>query len=253
MAFKRFSARADKTRPRRLRHPVAAPVVIRHSVSARRRVLTWTLMAMLALALGLALFIAGRISAGDKRLLGNLQGDGLAGQIGQMKSDNARLTEAYNKAATQLEIERGARKTLEAQVGRLEDERDRLNRDLALFDNLFPTDGQSSLPTIRSFRIEPVMSSGTPSTWRYRALVMRGGKSTDNFKGQFRLQVRYRLDGQEVQATSEANGRSSQTIELQRYRRIEGHFQSPAGATLLGATAQVMQNGRPVAESRFKP
>lgn len=253
MPFKPFSARSDKTRPRRLRHPVASPVVIRHTVSARRRMLAWTLTALLVLAAGLALFIAGRISAGDNRMLGKLRGDDLAGQIGQLKSENTRLTEAYNKAATQLAIERGARKTLEAQVGRLEDERDRLNRDLALFDNLFPTDGQSSLPTIRSFRIEPVMSSGTPSTWRYRALVMRGGKSADSFKGQFRLQVRYRLDGREIQADSEQNGRSSQDIELQRYRRIEGHFQSPPGATLLGATAQVMQNGKPVAESRFKP
>jgi outer membrane murein-binding lipoprotein Lpp len=213
----------------------------------------WVALATLVLVLGLAAFIAGRISAGDVHILGNRQISELSTQISQLKSDNARLTDAYNSAATQLEIARGARKTLEAQVGRLEDERDRLNRDLALFDNLFPTNGQSSLPTIRSFRIEPVMSSGTPSTWRYRALVMRGGKSTDSFKGQFRLQVRYRLDGRDIQAASEENGRSSQPIELQRYRRIEGHFQSPPGATLLGATAQVMQNGKPVAESRFKP
>lgn len=216
--------------------------------------LTWTAYILAALLLSAALFAAGRLSAGDGSLLNLGQVSTLTAQLKQSKSENARLVEAYNNTATQLEIERGARKTLESQVARLEDERDRLNRDLALFDNLFPSGGdQSKLPTIRSFRVEPIIASATPSTWRYRVLVMRGGKTTDTFRGQFRLTVRYKLNGHEIQATSAENGNSTQDLELQRYRRIEGHFQAPTGATLLGATAQVMQNGKPIAESRFRP
>lgn len=215
--------------------------------------LIWSGVVLLVLALAGGLFFAGRISAGDNYFKNLSKLRELSSEIDRLGKENHHLTEAYNTASTQLEIERGARKALESQIARLEDERNRLNRDLALFDNLFPTDGQSSVPTIRSFRVEPIIASGAPSTWRYRALVMRGGKATDSFSGTFRLQVRYRMNGQEILANTAEAGRTSEPLELQRYRRIEGHFQAPAGATLLGATAQVMQNGKLVAESRFRP
>ena len=253
MPVKRFLARVGKARSRRLRHSAAAPVVIRHPVSTWRRMVILVGSGLLALVLGAGLFLAGQISVGDDRFLKLGRIKDLASEVDRLKSENARLTEAYNSTSTQLEIERGARKPLESQVGHLEDERNRLNRDLALFDNLFPADAGSSQPSIRSFRVEPIIASGSPSAWRFRALVMRGGKAKDSFKGMFRLQVRYRLNGREIMADTPESGRITEPIELQRYRRVEGHFRSPPGATLLGATAQVMQNERLITELKFHP
>jgi hypothetical protein len=259
MPIKRFlahaAARRDKHRlpHRRSNTKIASKVVIRKPVPWQRRLLYGLVIALAVGAIGYGLFIAGQMSVGFNsfRTLGRIRD--LSTENDTLRDSNTKLTDAYNSVTTQLNIERGARNTLEAQVSKLEDERSQLNRDLALFDNLFPTSGQGSLPTIRGFRVEPVVAAGANSAWRYHILVMRGGKSEGTFKGTFRLQVRYRQAGQEIHAQTPANGNITEAMEFQRYRRIEGDFQAPPGAAMLGATAQLVQNGRIIAESAFRP
>jgi hypothetical protein len=259
MPIKRFLARAaarrDKSKPlrRRSHTTIASHVVIRRPVTWQRRLLLWLVLAVAAGSVGIGLFIFGQWSAGFNSLQSASRIYDLKTESARLKDMNAKLSDAYNVASTQLAIERGARGSLEKQIGKLEEERNQLSRDLALFENLFPASGQDSQPTIRSFRIEPVSSPGAPASWQYRILVMQGGQTQVEFKGMFQLQVRYRQNGQEFTARSIDNGNITEPLAFQRYRRIEGRFQPPAGAVMLGATARVMQNGRPVAESAFHP
>jgi hypothetical protein len=251
----RTAARRDKHRSlrRRGQTAIASRVVISRPASWRRRLLLGSLLVLAAGATGFGLYIAGQSSAGYDSLHSAGRIRDLAAENDRLEARNAKLAVAYNATVTQLDIERGARKTLENQVHKLEDERSQLSRDLALFDNLFPTAKQNNLPAIRSFRIEPVVASATPATWRYRVLVMRDPQAQGSFVGEFRLLVNYRMNGREIPAQTPATGQVSEALQFQHYRRVEGRFQVPPGAVMLGATARVMDNGKLIAESAFRP
>lgn len=251
----RTAARRDKQRSLRRRGQTAIVprVIISRPASWRRRLLLGGALVLVAGTTGFGLYIAGQLSAGYDSLHSAGRIRDLAAENARLEASNAKLTGAYNATTTQLDIERGARKTLEIQVHKLEDERSRLNRDLALFDNLFPTAKQNNLPAIRSFRIEQVVASATPATWRYRVLVMRDAQAQGSFAGEFQLQVSYRLNGQEIQAQTPAAGKVSEPLQFQHYRRVEGRFQVPPGAVIVGATTRVVENGRLIAESVFRP
>lgn len=251
----RTAARRDKTRSlrRRGQTAIASQVIISRPVSWQRRFLMWALLVLITGAAGFGLYLAGQLSAGYDSLHSTSRIRELAMENAQLETKNAKLTEAYNATATQLDIERGARKMLENQVHTLEDERSELNRDLALFDNLFPTAKRSNLPAIRSFRIEPVVASTTPTTWRFRVLVMRDPQALGTFVGELQLQVAYRMNGQEIQAQTPATGNVTEPLQFHHYRRVEGRFQAPQGAVMLGATARVVENGKLIAESAFHP
>lgn len=256
MPIKSFLARRSARRGllrRKAKNQIASRVVIRKPVSWQRRLLWGGLIAVGTLLAGGGLFLAGQYSAGYDSFGSVRRIAGLTEANTGLRSQNEELSAALKSTTTQLHIEQGARQTMAGQIAKLEDERDRLNRDLALFDNLFPSSDSDGQPTIRGFRIEPASAAGNPGSWRYRILIMRPGKAKDTFLGDVRLQVRYRLDGHDIVARTPETGNMVERLEFQRYQRVEGHFQLPAGAKLLGATARVMENGRLVAESIYRP
>lgn len=204
------------------------------------------------LLLGGGLFVAGQYSAGHASLDSALTQRAQAAEIARLRDRLADSERQFAEINTQWRIDQGARSTLEAQVRKLDEERNRLSRDLAVFENLFPSSGPAGQPSVRGFRIEPASVGGGDGRWRYRLLIMRSGTG-NRFQGEIQLQVRYRMDGREVHAASPAQGRVSERLEFERYQRVEGEFQAPAGAKVLGAIARVMENGRPVAESTTQP
>lgn len=255
MPIKSFLARRSQRRTpfrRKSATAVTSRVVIRKPLSHRARLLWGTLAVAGTLVLGSGLFLAGQYSAGHASLESVLTERAQAAEIAHLRdqlADNERKLAEIN---TQWRIEQGARTTMETQVRKLDEERNRLSRDLAVFENLFPSAGPAGQPSVRGFRIEPASVGGSDGRWRYRLLIMRSG-AADRFLGEIQLQVRYRLGGREVLAASPAQGRVNERLEFERYQRIEGEFQAPVGAKVLGATARVMENGRSVAESTTQP
>ncbi|MDD4881913.1 MAG: hypothetical protein PHR30_04460 [Gallionellaceae bacterium] len=256
MPIKSFLARR-RARRGDLRHKakthIASRVVIKKPVSWQRRLLWGGLIAVVAVLAGAGLFVAGQYTAGYDSLSTGRRMATLEQANSGLRTQNEELSTTLKTTTTQLHIEQGARQSMASQIVKLEDERSRLNRDLALFDNLFPSSDSDGQPSIRGFRIEPASAAGNPGSWRYRILIMRPGKARDSFVGDAQLQVRYRLDGHDIVARTPETGNISEHLEFQRYQRVEGHFQAPAGAKLLGATARVMDNGRLVAESIYRP
>ncbi|MDD3530044.1 MAG: hypothetical protein PHS77_09240 [Gallionellaceae bacterium] len=230
------------------RNHAAARVVIKKPVSWQKRLFWGALLTLTTVLTGVGLFIGGQYSVGYNSFDVTRRIASLTQENSDLRAHNEELSDALKTATTQLHIEQGARRSMEGQILRLEDERNRLNRDLALFDNLFPTAGAEGRPIIRGFRIEPAGGS-----WRYRILIMRPGRSQDTFSGNLQIQVRYRQDGRDILATTPETGKISERLQFQRYQRVEGHFQAPDGAKLLGAVARVMENDRLVSESIYKP
>lgn len=237
---------------RRRKLALAHRVEIRRPVSWLHRALWVMAVAGIALAGGYGLFVFGQRSAGYDSWASGQRIDAVEAENTRLHDGNQALLTSSREMLTQLQIERGARQALETQVLRLEEERARLGRDLALFENLFPASGVDGVPEIRGFRVEPVVAEGGEGTWRYRVLVMRGGDPKDDFQGEFKLLARYRLGSRELAATTATDGRISEALQFRRYQRIEGQFQAPKGGVLLGAVAKVEENGRPVSESVFR-
>lgn len=251
MPIKSFLARRAARRfGRRPRHHVASRVVIRKPVSLRTRLLWGGLIAIAVIAAGAGLFLAGQYSAGYASVTSLLRQRELTDENHRLRAQTAELSDTLATITTQLRIEQGARKSMEGQIARLDEERNRLSRDLAVFENLFPSNGEPGQPSIRGFQVE---QAGTPGAWRYRLLLMRPGKPDGSFAGEIRLQVSYRQDGRDVAAQTREAGKVEEAVRFERYQRIEGEFQAPAGAKLLGASARLMENGRPVAESTYRP
>lgn len=234
------------------RSHITSRLVISKPVSLRKRLLWGGLAALVAALAGAGLFLAGQYSAGFSSLDSALRLRALMEENEGLRKRVVELSDNLASITTQLRIDQGARATLEAQMLKLEEDRNRLSRDLALFENLFPSSGVEGQPTIRGFRIEPASTTGNPGDLRYRLLIMRSAR-TGSFSGDVQVQVRYRQDGREVLAQTPDTGRVQERIEFDRYQRMEGRFQAPQGAKLLGAVARVMENGRPVAESTFQP
>ncbi|MFA5082338.1 MAG: DUF6776 family protein [Hydrogenophilaceae bacterium] len=256
MPIKSFLARRSARRGllrRKVKNQIASRVVIRKPVSWQRRLFWGGLITAGTLLAGGGLFMAGQYSAGYDSFGSVRHIAALTEANAGLRTQNEELSTALKTTTTQLHIEQGARQAMAGQIVKLEEDRSRLNRDLALFDNLFPSSDSDGKPSIRGFRIEPASSAGNPGSWRYRILIMRPGKARDSFVGDALLQVRYRLDGHDIVARTPETGNISEHLEFQRYQRVEGHFQLPSGAKLLGATARVMDNGRLVAESIYRP
>jgi hypothetical protein len=251
MPIKTILARRDARRNARRwgsKTQLTSKLVIRKPVSPRTRLFWSGLIGLAAGLLGVGLFVAGQYSVGFDSLGVKLNLRDLKSENETLTQRNSELTSAIGTVSTQLRIEQGARQAMEKQLAQLQDDRERLQRDLALFDNLFPSKGVDGRPDIRVFQIEP----DGPDAWRYRLLIMRPGKEETDFKGEFRMEARYRLDGRELVARSAAEGKLAETLFFQRYQRLEGRFQAPAGAKLLGATARVVENGKSVAESAYR-
>ncbi len=256
---RRVQAQASNVRPpgRRGRAKLAANmaprVVIGRPPSWRRRVLWIGVALLLASAGGFGLYIAGQRSAGHDRFEALETIAHLRDENAALKAQHAQISQSLDHASSQLRIELAARQGLEGQVRRMEEERGRLSQDLALFENLFPVNSTDGVPAIRGFRIEPVEIGGPSSAWRYRVLVMRGGQPKDDFRGEFRLSARFRVGNRDIDAVAPENGQVATSLQFRTYQRIEGRFQAPQGAKLLGAKARVEENGKLVSESAFRP
>lgn len=253
MPIKSFLTGSSLRRGRSGRGKAIAPhVVISKPESWSSRVLLASVMAVLAMSLGIGLFFAGQYSAGYAVLQSNSRIRDLAQENSQLRTQVKGLSDSLAATATQLHIEQGARQSMESQLSKLEEERDRLTRDLTLFENLFPSNESSDQPNIRGFRIEPA-STANPDEWRYRLLIMRPGNHPKDFVGEMQLETRYQANGKVVQANSRESGQVRETLKFDRYQRMEGHFKTPPGTKLLGALVRVVENGRPIAESTYQP
>ena len=132
---------------------------------------------------------------------------------------------------------------LAAQVKNLEEENNRLKEDLAFFENVVPSERRGDKVSIHRFKVERDV---LPGEYRYRLLVLQGGKLDREFHGSLQLVVEMQQDGRDatiiIPEASEA-GSAAFKLNFKYFRRIEGTFRVPPGARVRTIQARIMENG----------
>jgi hypothetical protein len=125
----------------------------------------------------------------------------------------------------------------------LEDENNRLKEDLAFFENLVPSERRGEKVSIHRFKVERDV---LPGEFRYRLLVLQGGRLDREFHGSLQLVVEMQQEGRDatiVIPDSTETGSTSFKLNFKYFRRVEGTFRVPAGARVRTVQARILENG----------
>ena len=227
----------------RQRFGISAPrMTVQTHVAWYWRWLGMLIFLSLALALAAWMYDAGRRFAGFDR--GELQ-DQLARlreAMGGLESEASRLRSIAAASESRLKIEQTAQSQLAAQVKSLEDENNRLKEDLAFFENLVPTERRGEKVSIHRFKVERDV---LPGEYRYRLLVLQGGKLDREFHGSLQLVVEMQQEGRDATIIfpDSSDTGNAYKLNFKYFRRIEGTFRVPAGAKVRTIQARIMENG----------
>jgi hypothetical protein len=196
-----------------------------------------------ALALAAWMYDAGRRFAGFDR--SELQNEfaRLGESMARLESEAARLRSIVNASESRLKIEQTAQVQLGAQVKALEDENNRLKEELAFFENLVPSERRGEKVSIHRFKVDRDV---LPGEFRYRLLVLQGGRLDREFHGSLQLVVEMQQEGRDatiVIPDSAETGGTAFKLNFKYFRRVEGTFRVPAGARVRTVQARILENG----------
>ena len=199
-------------------------------------------VATLAVSLVVAawLYDAGRRFAGFDRSETEQELSQLRAGVARLEEETRRLRAIADVGESRLRIEQSAQAQLGAQVKSLEEENTRLKEDLAFFENLTPTADRLS---IHRLKVEP---DALPGEYRYRFLVLQGGRRDRGFQGSMQLVVSVQENGRDAtllipdQASA---GDPAYRLQFKYFRRVEGTFRVAPNAKVLSVQARVLEAG----------
>lgn len=225
----------------RLRFGISAPkMTVRTHVAWYWRWLGMIVVAAAALALAGWIYDAGSRFAGFDRGESEQELQRLRASAGQLQAESARLRAVADASESRLKIEQAAQAQLAAQVKALENENAHLKEDLAFFENLLPS--QEKL-TINRFKVEP---DALPGEYRYRLLVLQGGRRNNAFHGSLQLVVNVQEQGRNammiIPNAAQADN-PAYKLSFKHFLRVEGTFRVPAGAKVRNVQARVLEDG----------
>jgi hypothetical protein len=197
----------------------------------------------IALALAAWMYDAGRRFAGFDRSELQNEFTQLRDSMTRLESEAARLRSIANASESRLKIEQTAQNQLAAQVKTLEDENNRLKEDLAFFENLVPSERRGEKVSIHRFKVERDV---LPGEFRYRLLVLQGGKLDREFHGSLQLVVEMQQEGRDATMVIPDSGDAGNSVfklNFKYFRRVEGTFRVPAGAKVRTIQARILENG----------
>lgn len=228
----------------RQRFGISAPkMTVRTHVAWYWRWLGMLVFLSFAFALAAWMYDAGRRFAGfDRSELENELAT-LRDSMTRLEAEAARLRAIVNASDSRLKIEQTAQAQLATQVKTLEDENNRLKEDLAFFENLVPTERRGDKVSIPRFIVERDV---LPGEYRYRLLVLQGGRLDREFHGSLQLVVEMQQDGRNatiVIPDPSESGNAAFKLNFKYFRRVEGTFRVPAGAKVKTVQARVLENG----------
>lgn len=206
----------------------------------------WRLLAIIAvlscsLVLAAWMYDAGRRFAGFDRSEAEQELSQLRESVGKLTEESARLRASVNASESKLQIERAAQTQLGRQVKALEDENAQLKEDLAFFENLIPGEHRDNTLLINRFRTEP---GALPGEFRYRLLLLQGGRRDKPFQGNLQLLVTLHQDGKDaIIAFPEAAATQAYKISFKYFQRIEGMFRVAPGARVKMVQVRIFENG----------
>lgn len=229
----------------RLRMGIAAPRV------AVRSQLVWYwrwlgIMLLLAVSAVLAAWIydSGRRFAGFDRSETDTELTSLRQAMAATRGELERLRAMANAADAKLSIERTAQTQLAQQIRGLENDNARLREELAIFESMLSADARNAQPlSIQRFKVE---SDTMPGEYRYRMLLLAGGKRDRDFQGRLELVVSVQQDGKNAMMILPGKGDGEPAafrIGFRHFQRVEGVFRVSAKARVQTVQARVFEAG----------
>ena len=224
----------------------------RFGISAPRMTVTthvawyWRMLGLVAvlscsLALAAWMYDAGRRFAGFDRSEAEQELSQLRENVGKLMQETASLRANVNASESKLQIERAAQTQLGRQVKALEDENARLKEDLAFFENLIPGEHRDNTLLINRFRVDP---GALPGEFRYRLLLLQGGRRDKPFQGNLQLLVTLQQDGKGAIITLPEEGAApAYKISFKYFQRVEGTFRVAPGARVKMVQVRIFEGG----------
>ena len=220
---------------------ISAPkMAVRTHVAWYWRWLGIVVAASISVAAGSWVYDAGRRFAGfDRREVEKELGD-IKLQMKLREEELTRLRAIVDASESRLKIEQATQSQLVAQVKNLEGENSRLKEDLAFFENLFPSSDKLSVQHLK------VEREALPGEYRYRLLIMQGGRRDHVFQGSLQILVSVRQDNRDdmiVIPRKSEQVAPAFTLSFKHFYRGEGTFRVPPTAKVKAVQVRVLENG----------
>ena len=206
----------------------------------------WRLLGLIVVlscsfALAAWMYDAGRRFAGFDRSEAEQELSQLRDGMAKVSQETAALRARVNASDSQLQIERTAQTQLGRQVKVLEEENARLKEDLAFFENLIPSERRDNSLSINRFKVE---ADALPGEFRYRLLLLQGGKRDKPFQGSLQLLVTLQQAGKDaIISLPEEGAADSYKISFKYFQRVEGTFRVAPGSKVKSVQVRIFENG----------
>lgn len=226
----------------RRRFGIAAPrMTVRTHVAWYWRALGVVAALSVSLALAMWMYDAGRRFAGFDVVETQGELETLRARNAALDAEATRLRSVANASESTLKIERTAQAKLAQQVKALESENARLKEDIAFFETVSARDRTEDRVSVYRFKVE---NDVMPGEYRYRLLVMQGGKDRE-FQGRLQLVVDMQRDGKDVIVTipDEKSEVRDYRISFKRFFRAEGSFRVDPSAKVRSVQVRVLEQG----------
>ena len=226
----------------RQRFGISAPrMTVQTHVAWYWRMLGLVVVLSCSFALAAWMYDAGLRFAGFDRSEAEQELSLLREAVGRLSQESAVLRASVNASESKLQIERSAQTQLGKQVKALEDENARLKEDLAFFENLIPSEHRDNTLLINRFRVDP---GALPGEFRYRLLLLQGGRREKPFQGNLQLLVTLQQGGKDAIITLPEEGAAqAYKISFKYFQRVEGTFRVSADARVKMVQVRIFETG----------
>ena len=224
----------------RQRFGISAPrMTVRTHVAWYWRWMLFFILLSLSLTLAAWMYDAGRRFAGFDRSEIEQEVARLRAEMATMMQDTGKLRALADAGESRVRMERGTQAQLAGQVRQLEEENARLKEDLAFFENLIPAEKGEGKVSINRFTVVPDALAGE---YRYRLLVLQGGKRDKEPQSAVQFLVEMQRDGKTVMMAlpSEKPGSDpAYRFNFKYFHRVEGSFRVPPAARVKSVQVRV--------------
>jgi hypothetical protein len=224
----------------RQRFGISAPrMTVRTHVAWYWRWMLFFILLSMSLTLAAWMYDAGRRFAGFDRGEIEQEVSRLRGEMQRMQEETSKLRALADAGESRVRIERETQAQMARQVRQLEEQNGRLKEDLAFFENLIPAEKGEGKVSINRFKVEPDALAGE---YRYRLLVLQGGRRDKEQQSAIQFLVEMQLDGKAamIAVPGEKPGSDpAYRFNFKYFYRAEGTFKVNPAATVKSVQVRV--------------
>jgi hypothetical protein len=186
------------------------------------------------------LYVAGGNLTGAEREAPGAGVEQLKARIRQLETENALLLSARVKYDRHTQIDAEAQKSLERDLGALQEENATLREELAFIRGMSSTDRSGAL-NIQRFTVKNERSG----SYHFQLLLVQAGQKEHVFRGRLQLVVKAQDgSGKHVLVFPDNTVADDKfKINLKSYQSIEGDFQLAPGLVVKSVEARIFSEG----------